>query len=127
MTAIPSDLRYTRDHEWARSEADGTVRVGITRHAVEALGDVTLVSFSVKPGDALTAGKAFGVVAVSDLYAPVTGTVVAVNNALLDRPEAVNEGPYGDGWMLTLRPEAAGDALGELLDAGAYEAFLGTL
>ncbi|MBI5514301.1 MAG: glycine cleavage system protein GcvH [Deltaproteobacteria bacterium] len=131
MTAIPSDLRYTRDHEWARSEADGTVRVGITRHAVEALGDVTLVSFSVKPGDALTAGKAFGVVesvkAVSDLYAPVTGTVVAVNNALLDRPEAVNEGPYADGWMLSLRPEAADNALGALLDAGAYEAFLGTL
>jgi glycine cleavage system H protein len=132
MTAIPNHLRYTRDHEWARAEADGTVRVGITRHAVEALGDVTLVSFSVKPGDALVAGKPFGVVesvkAVSDLFAPVDGVVVALNNGLVDRPEAVNEGPYNDGWMLVLRPAVENpEGLGALLDPGAYEAYLGTL
>jgi glycine cleavage system H protein len=129
MSDNPRDLRYTRDHEWAR--ADGAnVRVGITRHAVEALGDITLVNLDVKAGGAVTAGKPFGTVesvkAVSDLYAPVSGKIVATNDALQDRPELVNDDPYGEGWMVVIEP-AAGESIETLLSADEYDAFLGTL
>ena len=129
MADVPADLKYTKDHEWAR--IDGRrVTVGITQHAVDALGDVTLVGVDAKVGAALTAGKPFGTVesvkAVSDLFAPVSGALVEVNAALNNNPERVNESPYDNGWMVVIEVSDAG-ALGELLDADAYTAFLGTL
>lgn len=128
MSSVPADLKYTKDHEWARAEADGRVRVGITQHAVESLGDVTLVSFDVAVGSRLTEGKSFGTVesvkAVSDLYAPISGTVVALNGALSDAPEKVNESPYDAGWMVLIAPEGSIDGL---LDAAAYQKLLSSL
>jgi glycine cleavage system H protein len=131
MADIPADLKYTKDHEWARTESATRVRVGVSRHAVEALGDITLVNFDVKAGDALAVGKAFGTVesvkAVSDLFAPLSGTVVEVHAALLDQPEKVNEDPYGAGWMVLVEPLPRSNDLDALMDAEAYERFLGTL
>jgi glycine cleavage system H protein len=126
MADVPADLKYTKDHEWAR--VDGLrVTVGITQHAVDQLGDVTLVGLDVKVGGALTAGKPFGTVesvkAVSDLFAPVTGTLVEVNASLNSNPEKVNESPYDAGWMVVIEVADA-SALGELLDASAYGAYL---
>jgi glycine cleavage system H protein len=122
MSEIPEELSYARSHEWARLEADGTVTVGISDHAQDALGDVVFVELP-EPGATLTAGGEAGVVesvkAASDIYAPVAGTVVAVNPALEDAPETVNGDPYRAGWLFTLKPEDSGQ-LDELLDAGAY-------
>jgi glycine cleavage system H protein len=118
----PANLRYTKDHEWARASGS-EVTVGITAFAVEQLGDVTLVTFDVKVGDAIVAGKAFGTVesvkTLSDLYAPVSGVVLRLNDALTSHPELVNDDCYGKGWMLVL---AASDAAGvdALMDAAAY-------
>lgn len=122
MATFPAELKYTKDHEWAR--IDGTrVRVGITQHAVDQLGDITLVNLDAKVGSKLEHGKAFGTVesvkAVSDLYAPVTGTVVAINKDLDANPESINESPYEKGWMIELEVESGLDAL---LDAAAYTA-----
>lgn len=129
MADVPADLKYTKDHEWARIDGDRVV-VGITQHAVEALGDVTLVGVDVKVGAALTAGKPFGTVesvkAVSDLFAPIDGTLVEVNPELQNSPERVNESPYDAGWMVVIQARDA-NALGDLLDADAYAAYLGTL
>ena len=127
MSNIPADLRYAKSHEWLRSEGDGTVTVGITDYAQNSLGDITYVQVP-KVGASLKAGDVFGVVesvkAASDLYAPISGTVVAVNAALDTAPETVNRAPYGDGWMLRLKPADAG-AAGGLLDAGAYGQLVG--
>ena len=121
----PDDLRYTREHEWAR--IDGNVaQIGITQFAVEQLGDVTMVEFP-EEGDAVSKDEVFGTVesvkAVSDLYAPITGKVVRTNTPLADTPEAINEDPYGDGWLVELE---VGDPseLEALMDAAAYEAFI---
>jgi glycine cleavage system H protein len=118
----PANLRYTKDHEWARASGS-EVAVGITAFAVEQLGDVTLVTFDVKVGDPIVAGQAFGTVesvkTLSDLYAPVSGTVLRVNGALASRPELVNEDCYGEGWMLVLAPSDPA-AVGALMDAAAY-------
>ncbi len=123
--SIPADLRYTKDHEWARAEGDLVV-VGITAHAVEQLGDITLVTLP-EPGTRVTAGESFGdvdsVKAVSELYAPIDGEVVERNAALEDAPEKVNESPYEDGWMLKIRP-ADPAALEALMDAAAYGRYL---
>lgn len=128
MANYPADLRYTKDHEWARREGD-LVRVGITAFAVEQLGDVTLVDLPAK-GTKLSAAAHFGdiesVKAVSELFAPISGEVVDVNAALADHPEAVNDSPYDKGWMLLVRPSNPAD-LDKLFDTAAYEAFLGTL
>ena len=128
MSDLPSDLRYTKEHEWARLDGDLVV-VGITAHAVDQLGDITLVSLP-EPGTAVTAGAAFGdvdsVKAVSELYAPVDGEVVEINGTLEDAPEKVNESPYGDGWMLKIRPRNAGD-VAKLMDAAAYGEYLAAL
>jgi glycine cleavage system H protein len=128
MSEIPKDLRYTKDHEWARKNGD-LIEVGITAHAVEQLGDVTLVDLP-DVGRLLDARGPFGdiesVKTVSELYAPVAGEVVEVNTALKDRPELVNEGPYGEGWMIRLKPKALAE-FEALLDAAAYEAFVGEL
>lgn len=122
MSNIPADLRYAKSHEWARAETDGTLTIGITDYAQNSLGDITYVQVP-KVGAAFKAGEAFGVVesvkAASDLYMPVAGTVVAVNGALDAAPETVNKAPYGDGWMLRLKPADAGAAK-SLLDAPAY-------
>jgi glycine cleavage system H protein len=124
----PSDLRYTEDHEWARLEADGTITVGITHHAQDALGDVVFVDLP-KVGRALAPKGTFGVVesvkTVSDLYAPCGGEVVAVNDALSQTPELVNQDCYGAGWIVRLRPTGA-DALAALLDAAAYDVHVGS-
>lgn len=124
MSEVPSELKYTRDHEWARVEGD-RVTVGITAHAAEQLGDVILVSVDARIGDALTAGAAFGVVestkSVSDLFAPISGTLVAINDGLKDHPERVNEAPYTEGWIIAIAPS---DGLDSLLDAAAYTALL---
>jgi glycine cleavage system H protein len=118
---IPGGLRYMESHEWARKE-NGTARVGISDFAQDELGDIVFVEFPDE-GDAITHDEAFGVVesikAVSDLYAPVSGTVTATNDALLDAPELVNDDPYGEGWMLEVDLDDP-DELDGLLDADAY-------
>ena len=121
MSTFPSDLRYTSDHEWLKPQGT-TWRVGITQFAVDALGDITLVDLP-KEGDLITKGQRFGTVesvkSVSDLYAPASGRVVAVNPALKDAPELVNSDPYGKGWMIEVEPSEKSD-LDELLAADAY-------
>ena len=121
---FPEDLRYTREHEWAREEAPGRFRVGITDFAQDALGDVVYVDLP-EVGTTVAAGQPFGEVestkSVSDVYAPASGTVAERNPLLDDRPELVNEQPYGEGWLIVLD----GGTLGEdLLDASAYRAFV---
>jgi glycine cleavage system H protein len=121
---IPEDLRYTEAHEWVRDLGDGVVRVGITDHAQSQLGDVVFVQLP-EVGDTLAAGAAVGEVestkSVSDIYAPLAGTVVAVNGELQEHPELINSGPYEAGWMLDLRLADGGSAGSEaLLDAAAY-------
>jgi glycine cleavage system H protein len=122
MSNIPSDLRYAKSHEWLKLETDGTATVGITDYAQNSLGDITYVQLP-KPGQMLKAGDVFGVVesvkAASDLYAPVGGTVVAVNPALQGAPETVNREPYAAGWMLKLKT-AGGAGVEALLDAAGY-------
>lgn len=128
MSDIPKELRYTKDHEWAKVSGD-LVEVGITAYAVGQLGDVTLVDLP-EPGATLTAHKRFGdiesVKTVSELFAPLGGVVVEVNEALRDKPELVNDAPYGEGWMLRLRPAMASE-LSSLMDAAQYTTYLGTL
>ncbi len=125
--AYPADLRYTTDHEWVRVGEDGTVRIGITSYAQEALGDVVYVSLPAV-GDSVTAGEANGEVestkSVSDLYAPLDGTVTAINEALDATPELVNSDPYGEGWMYEISLGDGADVDG-LMDAEAYQAQLG--
>jgi glycine cleavage system H protein len=125
----PDDLFYTKDHEWARIEdRDGTkvATIGVTRFAVEQLGDVTQVDLP-KEGESVKQAEVFGSVesvkAVSDLFAPVTGKVVKVNSPLADSPEYVNEDPYDEGWMIQVAVTNAKE-LDALLDAEAYQAFL---
>lgn len=121
----PADLKYTAEHEWAKTE-EGTVRVGITHFAQEALGDIVYVSLP-EVGAEVRAGEVFGEVestkSVSDLYAPVTGTVVARNAELDSRPELLNSDPYGDGWIVAIEPSDRAEVDG-LLDAAAYESSL---
>ena len=118
---IPEDLRYSPDHEWARLE-DGKVRVGITDYAQDALGDVVFVQVP-DVGAAVSAGDSFSEVestkSVSDIYAPVSGTVVEVNADLADNPERINEDPYGEGWICVIEPNDASE-LDKLLDAEGY-------
>ena len=125
MSEIPADLYYTEEHEWVRRTADDTVRVGITDYAQSALGDVVFVQLPDTGAD-VTAGESFGEVestkSVSDLYAPVSAKVVAVNGDLEADPQLVNSDPYGGGWLVDLQLDAASleDALGGLLGADAY-------
>ncbi len=120
--SVPEELQYTRSHEWVRTEGD-TATIGITDHAQEELGDIVFIELP-EEGATFDVGEAFGTVesvkAVSDLYAPVAGEVVEVNEALNDTPERINEDPYGDGWIIKLR--VSGD--GDLLSASDYEQFL---
>ncbi len=121
--SIPSDLKYTKSHEWVRLEADGTVSVGITHHAQDLLGDMVFVE-NPDVGRKLAAGEECAVVesvkAASDVYAPIAGEVVAVNGEVSDSPEKINQDPYG-AWMFKLKPDNAADLNG-LLDAAGYQA-----
>jgi glycine cleavage system H protein len=123
--SIPGDLRYTKEHEWAKREGD-RVRIGITAYAQEQLGDVVFVELP-KVGAKVTAHQTFGVVesvkAVSDLFAPISGEIVEVNGELPNAPQTVNQDPYGRGWMLLVKPSNAGE-LDQLMTAQQYEAFL---
>jgi len=122
----PQDLLYTPEHEWVRAVSDGVVRVGITAFAQDALGDVVYVSLPAV-GDSVSAGESCGEVestkSVSDLYAPASGEIVAVNDRLDSTPEMVNSDPYGEGWMYDLKLADAG-AAESLLDLAAYRALL---
>ena len=125
---VRSDRRYTKDHEWAK-ESDGEVLIGITAFAVDQLGDITLVNLDVKPGETITAGKAFGTIesvkTLSDLFAPLSGKVSRVNSALETRPELVNEDCYERAWMIAVTPSDATE-LKSLLEADAYRELLKT-
>jgi glycine cleavage system H protein len=124
MSNIPADLKYVASHEWVRVEADGTLTVGISDHAQSALGDLVFVE-TPEVGRTLKAGEAFAVVesvkAASDVYSPVNGEVIAINDALSATPELINAAPYGDGWLMKIRPSDKAE-LAKLLDAKAYEA-----
>jgi glycine cleavage system H protein len=124
MSHTPTELKYAASHEWARLEEDGTVTVGISDHAQQALGDVVFVE-APDIGDDLDAGGEAGVVesvkAASDIYSPVSGEVVAVNEVLEDAPETINEDPYGEGWMFRIKPVDVSE-FDELLNVEAYEA-----
>ena len=125
MSEIPADLSYTAEHEWVQQTGDDTVRVGITDYAQSALGDVVFVQLP-DVGAEVTAGESFGEVestkSVSDLYAPITAKVVAVNGDLESNPQLVNSDPYGEGWLVDLRADSASldAALSELFDAEGY-------
>lgn len=118
----PEDLRYTAEHEWVRSGADGSVRIGITHYAQDSLGDIVYVS-APAVGESVTGGDTCGEVestkSVSDIYAPVSGEVVARNDTLDANPELMNSDPYGEGWLIEVRPVDAGD-LDALMSAAEY-------
>jgi glycine cleavage system H protein len=122
MSNVPSDLRYSKTHEWARLLDDGTIQIGISDHAQELLGDMVFVELP-EVGRSMKAGDECGVVesvkAASDIYAPLAGEIVEVNDSLADQPEAINRDPYGEGWLFKLRPASPAD-LDTLLAAGAY-------
>lgn len=126
MSAVPAGLKYTRDHEWLREEADGTLTLGITDHAQRQLGELVFVELP-EVGSVLSAGQGCVVVesvkAASDVFVPVAGSVVAVNDALEQDPGRINTSPYGDGWLLRLQPASAAQ---DLLDAAAYQQLLDT-
>lgn len=126
MSEIPGDLKFLKSHEWARVEGDGKLTVGISDHAQGLLGDLVYVELP-SVGDRVEAGNAVAVVesvkAASDVYAPVTGTVTAVNSALADKPETINEDAYGEGWILTLEVEDASQ-LEDLLGPDEYAELL---
>lgn len=122
MSEIPGDLRYTRTHEWLRQLPDGAVQVGISDHAQGALGDLVFVELP-DVGRTVAAGEAVAVVesvkAASDVYSPIAGEIVAVNEQLGSAPELVNQQPYAQGWLFTVKPSSSA---GEFLDAAAYAA-----
>ena len=122
MSEIPSELRFADSHEWVEMLEDGLVRVGISDHAQEQLGDLVFVELPEEDAE-ITRGEACAVVesvkAASDVYAPVTGEIVGINEALADSPETINNDPYGDGWLFTVKPSDEGE-LDELMDAEAY-------
>jgi glycine cleavage system H protein len=123
---VPQELRYTAEHEWVRAESDGTLRIGITDFAQEALGDVVFVSLPTV-GAQVTAGQVLGEVestkSVSEVYAPFAGEVVSRNEELEGRPDLLNTDAYGEGWIVTIRPSADAGEL-DLLDAAGYEALI---
>ena len=127
MSELPGDLKYTSEHEWLRQEEDGSVTIGITDHAQSALGDLVYVELP-EVGQEVESGGEMAVVesvkAASDVYAPISGSVTAVNEVLADDPEKINTDPYGDGWIVRLQP--SGDASGTM-EPAAYQTFLDEL
>ena len=128
MSELPGDLLYTSEHEWLRKEDDGSVTIGITDHAQSALGDLVFVELP-EIGQELESGGEMAVVesvkAASDVYAPVSGTVLDVNSLLVDDPEKINADPYGEGWMVRMQP--AEDEDGDTMDPDAYQELLDEL
>lgn len=126
MSKTPEDRRYAKSHEWAMKQDDGSITVGISDHAQEALGDLVFVE-TPAVGRKLTAGESCAVAesvkAASDVYAPVAGEVIEINGKLVDQPELLNQDPYGEGWLWKMKPASA-DAIDGLLDAAAYTATL---
>ena len=122
MSNIPSDRKYTREHEWVEQLADGKVRIGITEHAQELLGDMVFVELP-EVGSQINVGEECAVVesvkAASDVYSPLSGEVIEVNDAVADSPELLNSDPYGDGWLFVVHPDDA-EAIDAMLDATAY-------
>jgi len=122
MSNVPNELKYTKSHEWVRIEDDGSVTIGITDHAQDLLGDMVFIELPETDAN-YTAGEECAVVesvkAASDVYAPITGEVIAVNEELGDAPETVNQDPFGNGWIFKMTPEDAGE-IEELMDAEAY-------
>lgn len=122
---FPENVKYTKEHEWIRLEGD-VAYVGITDYAQEQLGDIVFVDISAE-GETLAADEVFGTIevvkTVSDLFLPVGGEILEQNEALADQPELVNKDPYGEGWLIKMKPDAAGD-LDNLLDAAAYKALI---
>lgn len=129
VNEVKQDRRYTRDHEWAKAEGQEVV-VGITAFAVSQLGEITLVSYDVKEGDSVSRGQIFGTIesvkTLSDLFAPIAGTVRRINTALETTPESVNADCWGKGWMIAIEP-SAGESLSELLDDSGYREHIATL
>tara|TARA_Y100001936_G_C15616176_1_gene429248 strand:- start:77 stop:469 length:393 start_codon:yes stop_codon:yes gene_type:complete len=125
MSNVPEELKYTKSHEWVREEEDGTLIVGITDHAQEALGDLVFIELP-EIGTIFNTGEDAAVVesvkAASDVYSPISGEVLESNEALVQSPETINQNPYDDGWMFKLRPTDLND-LGTLLDAESYTNF----
>ncbi len=126
MNEIPGDLKFLKSHEWARMEDNGRVTVGISEHAQGLLGDLVYVELP-SVGDTVKQGTACAVVesvkAASDVYSPISGTVVAVNDALSDKPETINEDAYGEGWILAIKPDDAAE-LDEMIDPDDYAAMI---
>ncbi len=120
---VKSDRKYTKDHEWARQDGSEVV-VGITAFAVDQLGDITLVNLDVKPGDSVSAHKAFGTIesvkTLSDLFAPISGKITRVNEALVDQPELINDDCWDKGWMVAIEPSNPAE-LAELMDPESYQ------
>ena len=123
MSNIPADLKYVASHEWLRQEEDGTITVGITHHAQDLLGDIVYVELP-EVGEHVEVDAEIAVVesvkAASDVYAPIAGEIIAVNEALVDAPETINEDPYGEGWFIIIKTDNADDYQG-LLDADEYQ------
>lgn len=123
MSNIPADLKYVASHEWLRQEEDGTITVGITHHAQDLLGDIVYVELP-EVGEHVDVDAEIAVVesvkAASDVYAPIAGEILAVNEALVDAPETINEDPYGEGWFFKIKPDNVDDYQG-LMDADEYQ------
>ena len=123
MSNIPADLKYVASHEWLRQEADGTITVGITHHAQDLLGDIVYVELP-EVGESVEVDAEIAVVesvkAASDVYAPIAGEIIEINEALIDAPETINEYPYGEGWFFKIKPTNADDYEG-LMDADDYQ------
>ena len=129
MTELPGDLLFTSDHEWLRRDDDGTVTIGITEHAAEALGDLVYVELPEVGQDVDSAGEMAvveSVKAASDVYAPIAGNIVAVNEELADDPEKINNDPFGDGWIVRMMPSGDIDE-SELLSPDDYQTLLDAL
>ena len=127
MSELPGDLTYTNEHEWLRQEEDGSITIGITDHAQGALGDLVYVELPEIGQDVASGGEMAvveSVKAASDVYAPISGSILAVNEGLSDDPEKINADPYGDGWIVRLQPSADDS---ETMDPDTYQAFLDDL
>ena len=131
MSNIPNDLKYYKEHEWVKKLSDGSVLVGITDFAQNNLTDITYVGFKLKVGSKVEFEKVFGeiesVKSVSDLFSPISGEILEINEALEDEPELVNSNPYEKGWMLKIKPSNLDNELSKLMDASGYKNFIESL
>ena len=131
MSNIPTDLHYFKEHEWVKKQSDGTCLIGISDYAQNNLTDITYVGFKVKAGSKIELGKIFGeiesVKSVSDLFSPISGEVIEINNKLEDEPESVNSDPYNKGWMLKIKPSNLEVELSQLMNAVKYKEYVESL